>query len=504
MVLMTVSNLKSNNQNRKCIKSVGIDIGSSTFHLVFSNLHLKERENYDFNLGREIKSPKYDISEREISYISNITLTSYKDPETIDVQRLSETLNGFYDEAGLTPEDIIAGAVIITGEAAKKQNAENILSLFAEESGKFVCATAGPRFEAILAAHGSGAVSISRRKGAIMNIDLGGGTTKIAIVESGSVVEVACINIGARLVAVDDSGIIVRLEDAARIIAADLGFDLRMGEKLTFEQRVQLVDRMVECLFEVINRSELSPLTKRLMITSPLTYEENTSSMFSGGVSEYIYGYEKRDFGDLGRELGDSVVEFLDTNPASCLLKPDQRIRATVIGASHYTLQVSGNTILISEHELLPLRNIQVISPYISQGVITVEKVTEAVHRAFQKYGLEQGESIVALSFRQVHLDPSNYDLMKTFAHGITKALKKTIEMKIPIVLVFGTDIGRTIGNMVIGLANKDIDRGVIDCDVISIDEVDLKDLDFIDIGGKLDGGEFVPVVVKSLIFHKR
>ena len=201
MVLMTVSNLKSNNQNRKCIKSVGIDIGSSTFHLVFSNLHLKERENYDFNLGREIKSPKYDISEREISYISDITLTSYKDPETIDVQRLSETLNGFYDEAGLTPEDIIAGAVIITGEAAKKQNAENILSLFAEESGKFVCATAGPRFEAILAAHGSGAVSISRRKGAIMNIDLGGGTTKIAIVESGSVVEVACTNIGARLVA---------------------------------------------------------------------------------------------------------------------------------------------------------------------------------------------------------------------------------------------------------------------------------------------------------------
>jgi ethanolamine utilization protein EutA len=123
---------------------------------------------------------------------------------------------------------------------------------------------------------------------------------------------------------------------------------------------------------------------------------------------------------------------------------------------------------------------------------------------AFQKYGLEQGENIVALSFRQVHLDSSNYDLMKTFARGITKALKKTIEMKTPIILVFGTDIGRTIGNMVIGLANKDIDRGVIDCDVISIDEVDLKDLDFIDIGGKMEGGEFVPVVVKSLIFNKR
>ncbi len=99
LVLMTVSDLKSNTQNRKCIKSVGIDIGSSTFHLVFSNLHLKERENYDFNLGREIKSPKYDISEREISYISDVTMTSYKDHETIDVQRLSETLNGFYDEA---------------------------------------------------------------------------------------------------------------------------------------------------------------------------------------------------------------------------------------------------------------------------------------------------------------------------------------------------------------------------------------------------------------------
>ena len=98
--------LISIDHNRMCIKSVGIDIGSSTFHLVFSNLYLKERENYDSNFSREIKTPKYDVSEREISYVSDITLTSYKDPETIDVQKLSETLNKFYDEAGLSPEDI--------------------------------------------------------------------------------------------------------------------------------------------------------------------------------------------------------------------------------------------------------------------------------------------------------------------------------------------------------------------------------------------------------------
>jgi ethanolamine utilization protein EutA len=76
--------------------------------------------------------------------------------------------------------------VILTGEAIKRKNAQAIDELFAAEAGKFVCATAGHKLECTLAAHGAGAVKLSKERGdtCLLHVDIGGGTTKLALIDA--------------------------------------------------------------------------------------------------------------------------------------------------------------------------------------------------------------------------------------------------------------------------------------------------------------------------------
>ncbi len=155
--------------------------------------------------------------------------------------------------AGLGRNDIDTGAVIITGEAARRDNAAKIAELFADETGKFVCATAGPTLETIMAAHGSGAVRQSREQGlTLLNIDVGGGTTKISVIEAGRIRSTAAVNIGARLVAYNGADEIVRLEKGGRRFLADLGENLDYGARMPGELRMRLANRMARALFDAI------------------------------------------------------------------------------------------------------------------------------------------------------------------------------------------------------------------------------------------------------------
>src|SRR5204863_4674492 len=124
------------------------------------------------------------------------------DASTIDTEALRRFIADCYQAAGVDKDGVDAGAVIATGEAAMKENAEAIVDLFAEQAGKFVCATAGPNLEALMAAYGSGAVDLSLTTGkVVLNVDVGGGTTKLSVVEDGLIVETFAINVGARLIA---------------------------------------------------------------------------------------------------------------------------------------------------------------------------------------------------------------------------------------------------------------------------------------------------------------
>jgi len=478
---------------RITLNSVGIDIGSSTSHLIFSRLTLRRQ-------GVALSS-RFVVINREIIHESPILLTPYIDKTTIDTDQLGDFIHEAYRKANLTPEDIDTGAIIVTGEAAKKKNAEAIAALFSAEAGKFVCATAGHNLEAILASYGSGAVHMTYHEGGdftVMNVDLGGGTSKIAIVQGGKVIDTCAIEVGARLIAMDESGKINRLEDTALKIAKIAGIaNLAVGGIMSDDQKDKFSQVLCDSLFQVLERRPLSPEVESLLLTPNIEYRDPIHAiMFSGGVSEFVYGYEKRNLGDLGVQLGKKVrARVNQLGGGNIPLRPAEvRIRATVIGASQYTVQVSGNTIYLSHPDLLPLRNLQVVTPEFEQTeAITASEITSAVERALQRFDATDVERTVALAIRW-ELGPS-YPLIRTLAEGLVGAMKGHIDNGQPLVLVFDADIAKLMGNI--------IERELIPgAGIISIDGIDLKDFDFIDIGQELPDAKAVPVVIKSLIFR--
>lgn len=478
---------------RISLTSVGIDIGSSTSHLIFSRLILRRQGI--------VLSSRFVVVSREILSESPILLTPYLDRTTIDTQKLDVFIQEAYRSAQLTPNDIDTGALILTGEAAKKKNAEAVAALFAAQAGKFVCATAGHNLEAVLAAYGSGAIKRTVNEGGdftIMNVDVGGGTCKISISRRGAVIDTAALEVGARLIALGLDGKIDRLEDAGLKIGQAAGVQLSLGVALTESDKDAMTQTLCGALFEVLERGKLSPLTQDLMLTPPLAFKDRIDVMtFSGGVSEYIYGKENTDYGDLGNHMGKEVRERAQTFSNHQAIKvqiPEVCIRATVIGASQYTVQVSGNTIYLSDEALLPLRNVQVVTPQIKQEEpLTSAHVKEAVEHSLSRFDIQDGDRAAALAIHW-ELGPS-YPLIRTLAEGVSQALKGHVDKGQPVVLVFDADIAKLVGNII----EKELLPG---SGIISIDGIDLKDFDFIDIGQELPDAKAVPVVIKSLIFR--
>src|ERR1700704_2310052 len=201
-----------------CILSVGVDIGSSTSHLVFSRIVLERLDS------------RYVVTVRETFYESDILLTPYSGDETIDADALGAFIRKQYEYAKVQPEEIDTGALILTGVAVRRKNARAIAELFAKETGKLVAVSAGDSLETVMAAYGSGAVQRSARdKATVMNVDIGGGTSKIAVCAAGKVIDLTAVDVGARLVVTDSDGRITRMEEAGRQFAAKLGLKLDIG-----------------------------------------------------------------------------------------------------------------------------------------------------------------------------------------------------------------------------------------------------------------------------------
>src|SRR5438093_181802 len=271
------------------LRSVGIDIGSSTSHLVFSKLTLR-REGAAF-------SAKFRVTDREVLYKSKIMLTPYITGTLIDTDRVTQFIHQAYAEAGFTPDEIDTGAVVITGEALKKENARPIAEFFSADSGKFICASAGPNHEAILAAHGCGAVALSKdNHSAVLNMDCGGGTAKFSVVQDGVVTQTCAVEVGARLIAFDENEIITRIEEPAKKIMKEAGFEVDLGDRITEDNREKFAEVMARVLFEIARGGPYSELTKSLLLTDPITgyrdFQGISRIVFSGGVSEYVYQHE--------------------------------------------------------------------------------------------------------------------------------------------------------------------------------------------------------------------
>jgi ethanolamine utilization protein EutA len=465
-----------------------MDVGSSTSHLVFARLRVQR-------LAQSLSS-RFAVAEREVLYRSSIFLTPYRSDGSIDPSRLDRFVLSAYRDAGLRPDDVDTGAVILTGTALERANAPSVADLFAATGGRFVCASAGHNLEAILAAHGSGTARAShRRRDTRLHVDVGGGTSKLSLVEDGDVLETAAVAVGGRLVILDRREHLIRVERAAATAGDSLGMRLRLGERLSARDRRILADRLASVLIEAAAGQSNSDVARGLMLTEPLSFAGGRHPRlvtFSGGVSEYIYGRESGDFGDIGRQLADSLQAAAAQGRLPAPIGHlDEGIRATVIGASQFTLQLSGNTIHLPDPSILPLRNLPVVHPRLPVPAQDSLTIGAAIETALRRLDLVDGDRAlaVALDWRG---DP-HYATLRALAGGIARALPRSLGSVVPLVVAVPSDVGRTLG------AILEEEFGAVA--LVTIDGLELGELDYVDVGDVIRPAGVLPVVIKTLAF---
>jgi ethanolamine utilization protein EutA len=467
-------------QDNVAFTTVGIDIGSSTSHLLFAKVALQRQT--------QGLSSRFVVIGREIVWRSPILLTPFLPDGTIGAGELGEFIARCYRDAGFTQSAIDSGAVILTGEAIKRKNARAIDELFAGVAGKFVCATAGHKLECRLAAHGSGAVALSKARGCcLLHADVGGGTTKLALIDRGTILGLCAFAVGGRLIAADGSGAWTRIDQAAQRVADDLKREISPRSLADESLRRHIAVRLARVAADLILGASPDALGRALMLTEGLPPGPPPAAItFSGGVAEYMFGHETQEFSDIARLLAAELARELSRRSTLPLIDPGQRIRATVVGASQFTVQVSGKTIYLPDPYVLPVHNVPVLRVSIDPAQLSAEVLS-----GMEEIDLDRGGS-VAVAFAW-HGDPEHARL-KAAGEALLRALAPfAARIKLLLVMVEG-DIGKTFGR----LLHRELNwPGKI----VSIDGMELQEFDFVDVGELIAPPGVVPVVIKSLLF---
>ena len=472
------------------LMTVGIDIGSSGTQVIFSRVNLRR-------MGEDLTSRYYVVS-RETLFQSPVALTPYQSEERIDDAALGAIIDDAYNAAKLRPEQIDTGVVILTGEALRRDNAQGIAAILSEQGGEFVTATAGHHMEAMLAAYGSGAARVSSDENKrILNIDIGGGTTKLGLVENGKVIATAAIHIGGRLQVVEN-GKIVRLDPAGKHHARRAGFSWNRDDVIDVADMQKVADVMADALVAALTARPMPHDVEHLYLTDPIAELGHIDGiMFSGGVSEYVYEREKRDFGDMGPWLGRAIRERIARSALPWPVLPaGECIRATALGASEYSVQLSGNTSYISAPGvLLPRRNLQVLlPPFACEETIDPDKLAAAIRTHITAFDIVDTDREIALALRWTGMPA--YDRLAAFAEGIKRGLAERIAKKQPLYIMLDGDVAQTLGHILRDELN-------VQSEILVIDGVVLWDFDYIDLGRIRMPSYTVPVTIKSLVFSE-
>ena len=474
------------------VLSVGIDIGSSTSHLIFSRLTLK-RETSFFNMTN-----RFNLIKREIIFESSIIFTPLIDRYNIDVDAVIEFCKDEYKKAGITPEMVETGAVLVTGETAKKQNAAEIVRRLSSESGKFVSAAAGPNLESLLSAMGSGIVdqTLYSRK-SHLHVDVGGGTSNLAIASNGQVLSTSCINVGGRLLGIDKDFKIWRIDGPTQFLMNELGMIYQIGDTIAEEDARTIAREYAEALLEVMQGPARSIVAKELIMTDDLDFSMPVDSYsFSGGIAEMFYGSDET-FDDIGVMLAEEIKTLVEEKGLQ-VVEPENKIRATVIGAGAFSLSVSGSTTFFDENIDLPVDNVPVLPVNLGNEDFTPEKLVEEVRRSFTTFDMVEGNDLVALYFKDLIVSRAytGDEWLPPFAKAIEEALPKSVSEKKLIIIIFGYDVAKRLGLVI-------RDETSIKSNILVLDELLLEAGDWIDIGAPLKSTESFPVTVKSLVFNE-
>ncbi len=495
--------------DKTAILSVGIDVGTSTTQVVFSKLQMD-------NAGGYFSVPRVAIVDKEVVYKSEIYMTPLKTDVLIDTDALRDIVAAEFRKAGYRPEDTDSGAVIITGESARKENSDAVLKSLSDFAGDFVVSAAGPDMESLIAGKGSGAWQYSMDHHCrVANLDIGGGTTNVVLFEDGETVARGCLDIGGRLICMDSQGMITKVSPAAAVMAQAAGVSVNVGDRCD-EKTLAAVTRQMAAALNVYlgvstsadaagstaagyytagGTEDIEALLKQIKTPGSSDFpvpEKVQAVFFSGGVADLIY-HESADtwaYGDIGVLLGRAIREsrlFTDFQK----MEPGETIRATVVGAGTYTTTISGSTITYSD-DIFPLKNIPVIKlDEVLQGACFAGDTEPVIRRIQWVLGQNDEEHfILAMPGKR---DPG-YEEMKRAAAAIRQIMDRVQPPGEPILLVIESDIAKAMGQMI--RQQPDLKR-----QVVAIDSIHVEDGEYVDMGKPMMNGMVIPVVVKTLIF---
>lgn len=471
--------------------SVGIDIGTSTTSLIFSHLTIENRAGY-------FSVPSVEITGKELIYLSPVYRTPLLDESLIDGKELCRIIEKEYRVAGVDVSHVKSGAVIITGESARKENASTVLEELSGFAGDFVVSTAGPDLESVIAGQGSGAQQYSREHGVlVINLDIGGGTTNVVLFDGDEVLSRGCVDIGGRQVTVDCQGHISYISPSAGRIARACGLSLNVGDEASKEILERLCDAMCDVLEQMLGSAEETDLLAAVSTKGAQHFQRTSRHpvryiCFSGGVADCVYHPRSETFayGDIGILLAEAIRRS-GLFQKFHVIQAQETIRATVIGAGSYTTTISGSTVDYSSN-LFPRKNV----PVLKLTAVEEERLwqgDEEFVREKASWFLQQSsasEMVLALNGKK---NP-DYEELKLLAKAIGFGLHQALEPGVPLLVILRLDIAKALGQL--------LKRQLIgQRSVVSLDGIVVEQNNFVDFGSPMMNGLVVPVIVKTLIF---
>ncbi len=463
--------------NLQPILSVGIDVGTTSTHLTLSRLTLS-------NTSRPNEPSRIVIEQREIVYQSRIYFTPLVADGTIDAQGVVNILKSEYSIAGIVADDVATGAVIITGETALKRNASAIVQLLSQLAGNFVVASAGPNMESVLAGRGSGAAQYSKsRHLRVCNVDIGGGTTNIAVFDHGEPAKTECLTLGGRFLQLgSDWGVLNCTESGQAVCLSVLGSPLKAGTKLDVDTARKLC------------RHVASKIVMAIDACGPFN-----QLWFSGGVAELMQlqqSINDIEYGDVGVLLAQALVEQCRQDRVEFTL-PEMPIRATVIGVGSHSLQLSGSTVAVSA-STLPLLNLPIIRPFHNGSTNDDSKsdsqlrggIAGKVRQCLQVQDLVWSAQPLALLLPE--LKRMGYSDLQEWSKALSDVFTELSGHQ-PFVVICAHDIAAALGQM--------LRQRLPGIDCIVLDGIASTTGDYIDIGELLPNKQSIPVVIKDFVF---
>ena len=453
------------------LTSLGLDVGTTSTQMVFSELEIENRAG-------SFAVPEMEIANRRILYKSPVHFTPLLHGDLVDAEALREIVDTEYERAGFTREQVDTGAIIITGETSRKENARAVLDALSSYAGDFVVATAGPDLESVLAARGAGAVEYSEKTGKrVLHMDIGGGTSNLSLIENGEIMSTTCLNVGGRLLKIGTDERITYVSPVLEGL-----FHKKAGEKIHAGEAEELAEKLVHALEMSAGLREVTPLLMLLTTRDAgrMDPPKNTVISFSGGVADCI---EKDQpwlaFGDIGPELGKAIRKSRLCQGEYML--GAETIRATVIGAGSHSAQLSGSTVFYQNMEL-PLKNLPVVKLREHEQNLSMEEVGRLIREKLSK---QDGAAVLALPGIKSPGYWALAELSEKILAGIGDA---------PLILALEEDMAKALGQMLalrLGRYAK----------ILCIDRVRLEAGSYLDVGAPV--GPALPVVVKTLILSR-